>query len=198
MTPTPAAPYAVERALAAAVASGERSASERMARRLLPVARQVGRALAQRAADVDDATQVGLLAVLRVASNYRGEGSLEGWARRIASRAVMRWLGKQRLRDARTESHDPARDPRHEGLPSAVIDALPRPLACYLNALPEVQRQAYLLRHSLGHTIPEIAALCDAAVPTVKSRLQKAQQELRRLIRRDLALGVRHQQGLPS
>ena len=35
------------------------------------------------------------------------------------------------------------------------------------------------------------AALSDTAVPTIKSRLLKAQQELRRLIRRDVALGAR-------
>jgi RNA polymerase sigma-70 factor (ECF subfamily) len=192
LAPAMAMPSAfdAERALAAAVAAGDRAASERWARRLLPQVRRVARALVSRPADVDDASQVALLEVLRAAGNYRGEGPLEGWARRIATRAVMRWSSRQRLRDVRTEPLAEA-DPRAAWLPTAVVEALPRPLPEYLAALPEVQRTAFVLRHSLGHTVPEIAALSDTAVPTIKSRLLKAQQELRRLIRRDVALGAR-------
>ncbi len=179
-----------ERALAAAVAAGDRAASEQLARRLLPHVRRVARALVTRPADIDDASQVALLEVLRAAGNYRGEGPLEGWARRIATRAVLRWSGRQRLREAKTQPFEAAPDPRAAWSASAMAESLPRPLPEYLAALPEVQRTAFVLRHTLGHTVPEIAALSDAAVPTVKSRLLKAQQELRRLIRRDLALGT--------
>lgn len=193
----PPAAYEVERALAEAVAAGDRGASERMARRLLPQVRRVARALVSRPADVDDASQVALLEVLRAAGNYRGEGPLEGWARRIAARAVTRWSGRQRLRDAKTEPLATNPDPRTAFLPTAVAEALPRPLPEYLAALPEAQRTAFVLRHSLGHTVPEIAALSDTAVPTIKSRLLKAQQELRRLIRRDVALGTRPPAGTP-
>lgn len=187
----PSSAYDAERALAAAVAAGDRVASERLARRLLPQVRRVARALVTRPADMDDASQVALLEVLRTAGNYRGEGPLEGWARRIAARAVMRWSGRQRLRDAKTQAFEAVPDPREAWLPTAMAEALPRPLPEYLAALPEVQRTAFVLRHTLGHTVPEIATLSDAAVPTVKSRLLKARQELQRLIRRDLALGTR-------
>jgi len=193
----PPAAFEAERALAAAAAAGDRVASERLARRLLPQVRRVARALVTRPADVDDASQVALLELLRAAGNYRGEGPLEGWARRIATRAVMRWSGRQRLRDVKTESLAAAPDPRATWLPSTVAEALPRPLPEYLAALPEAQRTAFVLRHSLGHTVPEIAALSDTAVPTIKSRLLKAQQELRRLIRRDVALGTRPPGGSP-
>lgn len=200
LAPVMAVPSAfdAERALAAAVAAGDRGASERMARRLLPQVRRVARALVTRPADVDDASQVALLEVLRAAGNYRGEGPLEGWARRIATRAIMKWSGRQRLRDVRTEPLATEADPRAAWLPTAVVEALPRPLPEYLAALPEVQRTAFVLRHSLGHTVPEIAALSDTAVPTIKSRLLKAQQELRRLIRRDVALGARPAGGAPT
>lgn len=188
--------YEPERTLMDAVAAGDRVASERLARRLLPQVRRVARALVTRAADVDDASQVALLELLRSAGNYRGDGSLEGWARRIATRTVLRWSGRQRLRDAKTQPLDVTPDPRVGWLPAVAAESLPRPLPEYLAALPEVQRTAFVLRHSLGHTVPEIAALSDAAVPTVKSRLLKAQAELRRLIRRDLALGT-HPKALP-
>jgi RNA polymerase sigma-70 factor (ECF subfamily) len=193
----PSSAYDAECALAAAVAAGDRVASERLARRLLPQVRRVARALVTRPADMDDASQVALLEVLRAAGNYRGEGPLEGWARRIAVRAVMRWSSRQRLRDAKTQPFEAAPDPRAAWLPAAMAEALPRPLPEYLAALPEVQRTAFVLRHTLGHTVPEIATLSDAAVPTVKSRLLKARQELQRLIRRDLALGIHSKAPLP-
>jgi RNA polymerase sigma-70 factor, ECF subfamily len=186
----PSTAYEAERALSAAVAAGDRPASERLARRLLPQVRRVARALVTRPADVDDASQVALLEVLRAAGNYRGEGPLEGWARRIAARAVMRWSSRQRLRDAKTQAFEATPDPRTAWLPTAIAEALPRPLPEYLAVLPEAQRTAFVLRHTLGHTVPEIAALSDTAVPTIKSRLLKAQQELRRLIRRDLVIGT--------
>ncbi|MFY0539633.1 sigma factor-like helix-turn-helix DNA-binding protein [Nannocystis pusilla] len=46
-----------------------------------------------------------------------------------------------------------------------------------------------MLRHALDHTLPEIAELTGAPVPTVKSRVLKAEETLRKLIRRDLNLG---------
>ena len=77
------------------------------------------------------------------------------------------------------------------GFDPPLLEALPRPIEVYLDALPEVQRTALLLRHALGHTVPEIAELTDAPVATVKSRLLKGQRELRKHIRRDMNMGVR-------
>jgi len=179
-----------DRALASAAGAGDRAAAQRLARRVLPIVRRVSRALLTNQSDAEDATQLALLEVLRAAPSYRGAGSLEAWTRRIASRAVIRYA--RRVRGARPEvaSHDEQLDPRRAVLKTTVLDELPRPLEDYLAELPEVQRMAVALRHVLGHTVPEIAELTDAPIPTVKSRLKKAHHELRRLIRRDLNLGV--------
>ena len=80
---------------------------------------------------------------------------------------------------------------RQATLRTETLERLPRPLDEYLDQLSEVQRTAVLLRFALGHTIPEIAGLTDSPIPTVKSRIQKGHQELCRLVRRDLNLGVR-------
>ncbi len=70
-------------------------------------------------------------------------------------------------------------------------EALARPLEAYLDALPEAQRTALVLRHSLGHTIPEIAEFTGAPVPTVRSRIDKAMTRVRAAIRRDIQLGTK-------
>lgn len=187
---TPGA-HAQDCALAQAASEGDRSAAETLTRRVLPTVRRVARALMANRSDAEDATQLALLEVLRAAQSYRGTGPLEAWARRIASRTVLRHARRCRGSRPETAPHDETVDPRRAILRTTVLDALPRPLEEYLEELPEVQRIALVLRHALGHTVPEIADVTNAPVPTVKSRIKKAHQELRRLIRRDLNIGVR-------
>lgn len=178
--------YAEARALAGKVAAGDRQAAALFARRLLPVVRRVVRALCGPGSDADDAVQSSLIELLESAGNYAGQGALEGWARRITARATLRGLRRGRRRGAVSlEDEDVPEDSYVE---DALREAIPRPVEVYLAALPEVQRTALVLRHALDHTLPEIAELTGAPVPTVKSRVLKAQETLRRLIRRDLNL----------
>ena len=46
-----------------------------------------------------------------------------------------------------------------------------------------------MLRHGLGYTVPEISQLCGESVNTIKSRLVTARKALRKLVRRDEAVG---------
>lgn len=183
-------PFADELALARAVARGDRPAAERFARRLAPTVRRVARLLL-RGGDSDDAVQTCLIELLRSAGGYEGRGSLEGWAHRIAVRVAMRSARRARDLHAREEPRDDLHDAGAAIEPGRPGDDLPRPLDHYLDALGEAHRSVLVLRHALGHTVPEIAEICAAPVPTVKSRLLKAQAELRRLIQRDINLGVR-------
>ncbi|KIG13978.1 RNA polymerase sigma-70 factor [Enhygromyxa salina] len=179
--------------LARSVARGDKRACEDFARRLLPTVRRVSRGLLRGSDDANDAAQISLMDLLRSASNYTGRGPLEAWAQRIATRSSMRWMNKQRrVRErALAQAHETDAQDRRAVLRTETLDRLPRPLDEYLDQLTDVQRAAVLLRFALGHTIPEIAAITDAPIPTVKSRIQKGHQELRRLVRRDLNLGVR-------
>lgn len=179
-------PYAEERALARRVAAGDRPAAAAFARRLLPVVRRVVRALCGPGSDADDAVQSSLIELLESAGNYAGQGALEGWARRITARATLRGLRRGRRQGALPLPDEDV--PEDSPVEAGLQEAIPRPVEAYLAALPEVQRTALILRHALDHTLPEIAELTGAPVPTVKSRVLKAQETLRRLIRRDLNL----------
>lgn len=179
-------------ALARATAAGDRGAARAFARRLLPVARRVTRALLGAGGEADDACQNALVELLESARTYAGQGPLEAWARRIAVRVAMRTLRRR-----------PAAVPLEEvDLPDAppledLREQLPRGLQDYLGRLPENQRVALVLRHALDHTLPEIAEICGAPVPTIKSRILKAEETLRKLIRRDLNLGASSAGGPP-
>ena len=184
--------YAEELELVAAVSKGDPEACEAFVRRLLPTVRRVTRSLLSAGPEADDAAQISLMDLLASASNYAGRGSLEGWAQRIATRSTLRWAKKERRVVERVRAQRKDSPPEEVTLRTEVLDSLPRPLEYYLDQLSEVQRTAVLLRFSIGHTIPEIAEITGAAVPTVKSRIQKGRDELRRLVRRDLGIGVRH------
>jgi len=139
-------------------------------------------------ADADDALQQGAIDLLKGLATFRGESGLESWARTIAVRAGLRTV-RQRRR------HEAGADPEVLGLPARVAeeslrDRIPRPVQVYLEALPEAQREALVLRHALGYTVPEIAELLGSSVNTIKSRLLQARREIRRLIRRDSNLGT--------
>lgn len=180
--------HAADLALAAA-AGGDPVAAERFVRRAIPVVRKVARAIIPDPVEHEDALQLALIDVLDAAPTYRGTGSLDHWIRKVASRAVIRHVRK--VRSTRVHSLDEHDDARETSLRTTMLDSLPRPLEHYLGELPETQRLSIVLRHALGHTIAEIAELTEAPVPTVLSRIKKARQELRRLIQRDLNLGIK-------
>jgi RNA polymerase sigma-70 factor (ECF subfamily) len=62
--------------------------------------RKITRAFLRQSADADDAAQLALLAILKSASTYRGEAAVEGWAKRIAVRATMRFIQRERRKFA--------------------------------------------------------------------------------------------------
>ncbi len=177
------------RALAARVAAGDRAAAEQFARILMPTVRAVTARLVSNPADAADVAQLGLVEVLRAAGNYRGEGPLVGWARRVAARSACHWLRSAAVRrGADLEAIDTVA--ADDGA-SDVGDGLVRPLSTYLGELGEAQRTALVLRVGLEYTLPEIAEITGSPVATVKSRIIKALSELRRAVRRDVQLGVR-------
>jgi RNA polymerase sigma-70 factor, ECF subfamily len=169
------------------VLQGDVRAQSQLIELLTPHLRVVARSIMSRGCDVDDAIQAALMRVLEGLDGYRAEASLVRWSRRIAAHACLR-MREQEQRRLRVIELD--EDPEERVSPAlvsrdGVLDELPRPVAAYLDELPEVQREVLVLRHVLDHTVAEIAALVDAPLDTVKSRLLYARRALRKLIRRD-------------
>lgn len=181
-------PHAADLALAAAAGAGDLNAAEYFMRRALPVVRRVARAIIADRTESEDALQLALIEVLGAAQTYRGTGALEPWVRKVASRVVLRHARK--LRSSRLQDLDESGEVGTTAMGTTMLETLPRPLEEYLRVLPERQRTALVLRHALGHTIPEIAELTNSPEPTVVSRIKKARQQVRRLIQRDINLGA--------
>jgi RNA polymerase sigma-70 factor (ECF subfamily) len=162
--------------------------------RLRPRIATIARALLRHSADADDATQASLLEILRAAESFRGDGSFDGWADRIAVRTTLRLARQRRVRGLRVDDTEPdaiAEEPPHDSL----REMLPRELSEYLAELPEIRRTALVLRHALGYSIEEIAELTGVSPNTVKDRLLAAREQVRRHVRRDLATGASRKRG---
>jgi len=175
--------------LMALVANGDPRARSMLAMRLCGRVRRLLRGLLGDPRDADDAAQDALVEILQSAHGYRGEASIERWADRIAARTGLRFRRRER-RAAVDDGVDP--DELRAATPELTHgESLPRPLVAYLDELPTKERQVLFLKHALGYSLPEVAALVGAARSTTKYRLMSALARLRKAIRRDTAIGRR-------
>ncbi|MFZ5891394.1 MAG: RNA polymerase sigma factor [Myxococcota bacterium] len=163
--------------------AGDREAQRVLVTRLMGRANRLAQALLRNREDAFDASQAALLGILRSAANFRGDSSVERWADRIVVRTALR-LSRARRRGAPTqisESAAPSTPPRSEARVSARE---------YLKQLPEAQRSVLLLRSGFGYSIDEIAELTQTSINTVKDRLKRAKDAMRRELQREQELGA--------
>lgn len=150
--------------------------------------RSVAMAILGHVEDAEDATQTALMELLRSARTYRGEG-LFAWTDRIAARTAARHARGRRVRAAQREESVSAED--IATWPNANAEhSIPQPLLAYLDEVPEARRTVLVMRHVLEYSVKEIAELTETPENTVKDRLLQAREQLRRRLRRDLALGL--------
>jgi RNA polymerase sigma-70 factor (ECF subfamily) len=187
----PSDPSYIDSVALAQRAAADARARDQIVARLRPRVRRIAKALLRHADDAEDAEQVALVEVLTAAPTYRGESSLEAWADRIAVRTAIRMARERRLATVRLEAELSPDDLHGPPAPSPLSESIPRPIRAYLDQLPEARRTALVLRHALGHSIEEIAELTAVSVNTVKDRLLHAREQVRRMVRRDVATGAR-------
>ena len=141
-----------------------------------------------------DLTQETFLRAFQSMASFRGESDLRTWLYRIAiNQARNRWRWwKRRRRDSTvsldssdesgrqsliaTLKSDTSRDPEKDTL----AHERERALRQALGDLRRVYRETVILRDIEGFAYEEIAVALDISVGTVKSRLARGRQELRR------------------
>jgi len=141
-----------------------------------------------------DLTQETFLRAFQSIQHFRGESDLRTWIYRIAiNQARNRWRWWRRRRRDSTVSLDSGSENggptlvatlKAEGVPSPEQDTLAhereKALRTALMNLRRVYREAVILRDIEGLAYEEIATALDISVGTVKSRLARGRQELRR------------------
>ena len=165
-------------------AAGDRAAAQQLLLELLPRVRNLARYLVWNDADVDDIAQLALVEIARSFGNYRGEGALSSWADRITMRVTLHHIRKKRSDERRRSALSP--DLHVVGGTDQPDDyTLRRQAARYLDELPEDQRQAVVLHHVVGLSMPELATELGIPFETARSRLRLGIQKLRsRVLRR--------------
>ena len=151
--------------------------------------------LTENVEEARDLTQETFLRAFQSIGHFRGESDLRTWIYRIAiNQARNRWRWWRRRRREATVSIDApeigggrlglvatlkantVRDPEQNTLLSEREQTLKKALS----TLKRVYREAVVLRDIEGFAYEEIATTLDISVGTVKSRLARGRQELRR------------------
>jgi RNA polymerase sigma-70 factor (ECF subfamily) len=182
MPPDGAAPPDPDAALLARAARGDAAAARALVARLAPRVHALARRMLADAAEAEDVTQETMLRLWRIAPDWRaGEARVSTWTHRVAANLCLDRLRRRPAApiDAVPEPPDPA--------PSAAetLDAAARrvALAAAIDALPDRQRAAIVLRHFEERGNPEIAAALGVSVEAVESLLARARRALAAALR---------------
>jgi RNA polymerase sigma-70 factor (ECF subfamily) len=122
--------------------------------------------------DAEDVLQETFFEVCRSIRNYRGDGSLWGWIRSVASSKALMRLRRNRYRD--TDELDDELAPAATSSTSLRMD-----LESALDRLSETARAVVWLHDVEGYTHDEIATQMGRTVSFSKSQLARAHQRLR-------------------
>jgi RNA polymerase sigma-70 factor (ECF subfamily) len=155
--------------------AGDTEAFETLYRAFEGPVYNLARRICRTAEDAEDVLQETFFEVCRSIGQYRGEGSLWGWVRTIASSKALMRLRRNKYRDAdelEEELHVPV---RKDGSPHLRMD-----LEAALERLPEVSRAVVWLHDVEGYTHEEIADMMGKTVSFSKSQLARAHVRLRR------------------
>lgn len=167
-----------------AVAASDEVAQRQLVERLGGRVRRLCRLLCRSQADADDAAQSALIEILKSASRFQVEASLERWADRITARTALRLNRRERSRSLLLERWlSPGALPW--GTPLACTLGVSPGLDAFLARLSSQRREAFVLRHALEYSVDEIAELTDTPRGTVKDRLVSARKQLRKMVARD-------------
>ena len=140
----------------------------------------LARRICRTAEDAEDVLQETFFELCRSIGQYRGEGSLWGWIRTVASSKALMRLRRNKYRDT-DELEDEVSPTRRE-------DTLLRmDLEAALERLPEVSRAVVWLHDVEGYTHEEIAEMMGKTVSFSKSQLARAHVRLRRWLGEEVA-----------
>ena len=137
-------------------------------------------------AEAEDVFHDGFVTLYTKIGDYRGEGSFEGWMRRIFITAALTHLRRE-------SSHGAVDEDVSELPPSAVAGAPPdalariadRELLGLIERLPEGFRMVLMLHAVEGYSHEEIAQLLSISPSTSRSQYLRAKARLAELIKRE-------------
>ena len=129
-----------------------------------------------------DALQNALVKIYERASQYQEGSNAKAWIYRLTRNVCIDMLRADKNHEEIDETQLPVQEPRARDV------ALQEALTSEIEALPEIYREAVVLRDVQGHSYKEIAEIVEAPLSTVKFRIFKA----RDILRERLTMYFRH------
>jgi len=165
---------AVPDVLVARAQAGDEAALEVLFRAFETPVYNLVRRMLRRPEDAEDVLQETFLEVVRNIKQYRGEGHLWGWIRRIASTKALMRIRRDQVRETESLDDEPGKSGMHIG---ANID-----LERAFEHLSETSRAVVWLHDVEGYTHEEISGTLNIPIGTSKSHLFQARSKLRVLL----------------
>ena len=197
------ADYALERpatlassedlALVAALRAASEAAYETLIQRFERPVYSIVCRLVDNPDDAPDVVQDVFIKIFSNIGHFRAESSLKTWVYRIAvneARNQHRWFGRHRRQEVDLEPARPEAHSRREVLPDpgpspfdlAVDAETQERIEDALAGVPESYRTALVLREVEGLSYEEVAAILGITLGTVKSRILRGRDALRRAV----------------
>lgn len=161
--------------LAAVAATGDRASFGELARRHGSAVRGLLRRMGAAPAEADDVAQDAFLAAFERIAEFRGEGTFQGWVKRIAARQLLRRMQRERrLQALAEESPEEAAGASSEGAAAGRID-----LDEALKVLSAAERMCVTMCYGAGLSHAEAAEALNLPLGTVKSHVKRGLDRLR-------------------
>jgi RNA polymerase sigma-70 factor (ECF subfamily) len=155
-------------------ATGERRAFGELVRRHGSSVRSLLRRMGAQGAEADDVAQDAFLAAFERIAEFRGEGTFAGWVKRIAARAYLRRLQKERRIGALTAEQAEVEEGEEGGDAEGRID-----LDEALKVLGPAERLCVTMCFGAGLSHQEAADALNLPLGTVKSHVKRGLDKLR-------------------
>lgn len=170
--------------LLARYAAGDPAAARVLTQRLVPRALGYAARLLGDGAEAEDVAQEAMLRLWRAAPGWRaGEAQVSTWLYRVVTNLCTDRMRARTRRRATALDDAPDVPDGARGAEAGMIEAdRMAALQAALDALPERQRQAVVLRHIEGLGNPEIAAVMDIGVEAVESLTARGKRALAALL----------------
>jgi len=165
--------------LVAAAKNGDLTAYDRLVSRYQGLAHRVAFVITGDATEAEDAAQDGFVKAYAALGRFRDGATFRPWILQIVAneaRNRRRSAGRRRHHELRARGDAPAPSAEAEALSAHDRDEL----LATVNGLPEKLRLAVACRYFLDLSEAETAAVLGCAPGTVKSRLSRALNRLRR------------------
>jgi len=127
--------------------------------------------------DAEDILQEGFIKIFRYLPNFRGEGSFEGWMRRIMVNTSFNYYKRKNLFNKNIDFDDVHAFFRTEH--EIIGEISLKELMALVHELPEGYRKVFNLNILQGYSHKEIAEMMNISASTSKSQLSRARSSLR-------------------